>query len=402
MRLRKSRHSGCQDCSRNTCPSIRVITSWMARTHRFAMQVMRRLLGLISLIGSLICASSQHLLPSACFLPSHAQPPSERFSHAWTSGEFVHGFRPGCNCHTPAATVRRAADARFNPVASESKKTWSWNLLIWCAIVTSLYLRGGTDGVVWSAVLGAFKLRRWMRRGPVSIERGTMAHFAWRGATIGVVLSVLLELGMPLAVACFWPGLAIFLMRTGAVAAVEELGKFMALTWLSWSSMKPWCRNPSPSKSWPRSPRGIMLAGFSVGAGFMVVENSGYFPMALDSFMAAIWRCSNREDVMLEVVLEFLEFLCFRIILNPHPYLTGIVAGRFAKGQTANAKQQYSTAVLWKVLWPSAVLHALLNLFADVPVLRSILVLICGKVFRDTWESLAEPDVSSSAQQQRE
>ena len=118
----------------------------MVRTDRFTMLVTQRLLGLISLIGSLICASSQHLLLSACFFPSHAQPPSERFSQAWTGGEFVHGFRRGSSCHTRAATVLRAADARFNPVASESKKTWSWNLLIWCAIITSLYLRGGTDG----------------------------------------------------------------------------------------------------------------------------------------------------------------------------------------------------------------------------------------------------------------
>ncbi|CAE7491761.1 unnamed protein product [Symbiodinium microadriaticum] len=226
-----------------------------------------------------------------------------------------------------------------------------------------------------------------------------MAHFAWRGATLGVVLSVLLELLMPLAVACFWPGLAIFLLRTGAVAAVEELGKLIALTWLSWSSMTPWCRNPSPSKSWPRRPRAIMLAGFCVGVGFMVAENSGYFPRALDSFLATLWRFNNREDVILQVVLDFLEFLCFRIILNPHPYLTGIVAGRFAKGQIEAAKQQHSIAVLWKVLWPSAVLHALLNIFSGLPLLRLILVFICGQVFRDTWESLPEPEDENSTAQ---
>ena len=235
----------------------------MARTHRSTMLVTRRLLllCLVSLIGSLLYASSKHLLPSSCFLLPHVHRPPEEFSKAGTSRELVHRFRLAYSGHTPAATVLGAADARIQPVAFERKKRWSWNLFIWCAIVASLVLNGGTDGVVWSAVFGAVKLRRWMRRGSVSLERGTMAHFAWRGATLGVVLSVLLELLMPLAVACFWPGLAIFLLRTGAVAAVEELGKFIALTWLCWSSMTPWCRNPSPSKSWPRRPRTIMLLG---------------------------------------------------------------------------------------------------------------------------------------------
>ena len=141
------------------------------------------------------------------------------------------------------------------------------------------------------------------------------------------------------------------------------------------------------------------LSGFSVGVGFMVAENSGYFPRALDSFLATLWRFNNREDVILQVVLDFLEFLCFRIILNPHPYLTGIVAGRFAKGQIETAKLQHSIAVLWKVMWPSAVLHALLNIFSGLPLLRLILVFICGKVFRDTWESLPEPEDENSTAQ---
>ena len=143
----------------------------------------------------------------------------------------------------------------------------------------------------------------------------------------------------------------------------------------------------------------LIMKGLLGNLGFMVAENSGYFPRALDSFLATLWRFNNREDVILQVVLDFLEFLCFRIILNPHPYLTGIVAGRFAKGQIEAAKQQHSIAVLWKVLWPSAVLHALLNIFSGLPLLRLILVFICGQVFRDTWESLPEPEDENSTAQ---
>ncbi|CAE7564813.1 unnamed protein product [Symbiodinium microadriaticum] len=141
-----------------------------------------------------------------------------------------------------------------------------------------------------------------------------------------------------------------------------------------------------------------MLAGFSVGVGFMVEENSVYFPRVLHFFSATLSRFKNREDVILQVFRDF----CFRIILSPHPYLTGIVAGRFAKGEIETSKQQHSIAVLWKVLWPSAVLHALLNTANRLPlrtILKLILIFICGKVFTDTWESLAEPEDENSTAQ---
>ena len=144
----------------------------------------------------------------------------------------MHGLRRVYSGHTPAATVLGAADARIQPVAFGRKKRWSWNLFIWCAIVAWLVLRGGTIFAVGSAVCGAVKLRRWMQRGSVSMERGTMAHFAWRGATLGVVLSLLLDRLVRQALASFRPGLAIFLRRTAAAATVEELSKFIALTWL--------------------------------------------------------------------------------------------------------------------------------------------------------------------------
>ena len=261
----------------------------------------------------------------------HHQP--EPFSKARTSGELVHGLRRVYSGHTPAATVLGAADARIQPVAFGRKKRWSWDLFIWCAIVAS---RGGTIFAAGSAVCGAVKLRRWMQRGSVSMERGTMAHFAWRGATLGVVLSLLSDRLVRQALASFRPGLAIFLRRTAAAAAVEELSKFIALTWLCWSSVTPWCRNPSPSNSWPRSPRGIMLAGFSVGVGFMVEENSVYFPRVLHFFLATLRRFKNREDVILQVFRDFLIFSMLQDYSEPAPVLDWYRCRPLCKGRDRN------------------------------------------------------------------
>ena len=47
-------------------------------------------------------------------------------------------------------------------------------------------------------------------------------------------------------------------------------------------------------------------------------------------------------DTLFTATVDCLKFLFLRIILNPHPYLTGIVAGRFATrlAESRNAQQR--------------------------------------------------------------
>ena len=176
-------------------------------------------------------------------------------------------------------------------------------------------------------------------------------------------------------IAILFPELAFFLLKTGAIGGVEEFGKFLSLIWLSWSGKNPFRGKLLPAKVWPQSKKGLMLAGFSVGVGYMVWENAGYF---------AVFEAVDSMDpgVLLEMVL-------FRIFFNPHPYLTGIAAGRFAKTASdvpPSNGRRLTADVLLKVLWPSALLHALYNLAAG-PLVRLFCFLVCFTVFQRTWNS---------------
>ena len=254
---------------------------------------------------------------------------------------------------------------------STRRRRWSWNLFAWWAIV----LLCGPNGL-YSAAIGLLALKPLMRRMPVQTKRGSMACFAWRGATIGVLLSILLELFLPLSLFKLFPALAVFLKASGALGGVEEFTKFLALIWLSWSGKNPFRRKFPPAKVWPQSKRGLMLAGFCLGVGFMVVENAGYF---------AVHAAIDPENIY------DLEMFVFRIFFNPHPFLTGIAAGRFAKiASDVPPGVRLTPGLLLKVLWPSALLHALSNLAAG-PRVRFSCFLVCLKVFLDTWKSLDEP-----------
>eukprot|EP00971_Amphidinium_carterae_P093915 1858475-Amphidinium_carterae.1 len=103
-----------------------------------------------------------------------------------------------------------------------------------------------------------------------------MSHFALRGATIGVVLSLL-----------FVPAFE-KIAGVETHGGLEELAKFVALVWFSWSGPAFWRREQPLAKSWPQTPRAVMLAGFSVGVGFTVVENAMYMKVASKPLVAKI------------------------------------------------------------------------------------------------------------------
>eukprot|EP00913_Durusdinium_trenchii_P033912 g31744.t1 len=289
------------------------------------------------------------------------------------------GRRPSLRENRATRAELRAELNAAPPNAPAAKKAgWSWNLFVWWAIVIVLFLEGSTDLVLWSALSGLLQLMGWMK-GSVQVERGKMAHFALRGATLGVLWSSLIcGLVLP-GLLLLWPLLADFLVSTSSIGAVEEAGKLVALIWLSWSGFRPWrrARRRSTAKLWPESPRGLMLAGFSVGVGFMVHENFGYL--------------GNVATVTSMPGCCLLQNICFRIFLNPHPYLSGIVAGRFAKFASEPSKYPRLTlSMLCTVLGPSVVLHGLLNLSGVAG--RVVCISLIFVLFRNTWKNLPEPE----------
>jgi len=267
-------------------------------------------------------------------------------------------------------------------VPRDKNKVWSWNLFAWCTIV-ALGSCLGSDLVLWSAIAGLVGLRKWI--GGSVVERGSMARFACRGATLAVALAWLFERFLERLILAASPQFFLFLAKTGlwsALGGVEELTKFMSLIWFSWSGAKFWrCKRPL-AQQWPK---GVMLAGFSVGVGFMVVENCTKFCLA--------FRLPPMEND--DIVFRLFRLIFFRILLNPHPILTGIAAGRFTKFSNA---EKLTLETMWNVLWPSTLLHVLLNIVLCIPggrVLRVLGQILCWILFTKTWKSLEKPQESS-------
>eukprot|EP00435_Cladocopium_sp_Y103_P060697 s1010_g22.t1 len=289
---------------------------------------------------------------------------------------------------TPKRVLPRAAEGveRHLPRDKKDKNVWSWNLFVWCSLVALYWLLGGRF-VLWSAIAGLIGLRKWIGRSVV--QRGSMASFACRGATLAVALAWLFERFLDLLILAAWPQLHFVLLETGLMSAlggVEELIKFISLIWFSWSGARFWrCKRPL-AQLWPKE---FMLAGFSLGVGFMVAENCRMFPLATRMF------ADEFSDFPNLFFAATLNLLFFRILLNPHPFLTGIAAGRFTKSSKA---EKLTLETLWNVLWPSTLLHVLLNLVLSMPggiVLRALGQILCWILFRKTWKSLEKPQESS-------
>eukprot|EP00438_Fugacium_kawagutii_P012800 Skav211680 [mRNA] locus=scaffold216:387523:391978:- [translate_table: standard] len=242
----------------------------------------------------------------------------------------------------------------------EMKSARALSFLWWVIVAFLSWKAHRSVGSIAGYVVGLSGLRiisSW-RSNSVQVELCSMAHFACRGAILAVPLALLLELLGLLTSALVAPLLAPILFYTAALGGLEELTKLLALIWLSWSTAKPWVPKSPPGESWPRSQRGVMLAGYSAGVGFMVVEN--FF--AVEGLMYDL-KAKHIEGIGPEALIAL---SIVRILLNAHPWLSGIVAGRFAKRITQIDLQNgggigpvLTWQELWTVLWPSITLHAL-------------------------------------------
>lgn len=275
----------------------------------------------------------------------------------------------------------------------DNERMWYRSCWLWCIIVALLSCSASAvyagRFVVWSALLG-FLLVFMLMAGQgfnLPVELSRMAHFACRGATLAQPLSLLVFLPAMLTTLLASPVLTVVLAKTGAIGGVEELGKFLSLIWLSWSTTKPWVAKRPPAESWPRNKKAIMLASFSTGVGFMVAENCQFFSNAfiwlLKTRHLRVWGDDSRflDNVGSNLVFK----LCVhRLLLNPHPWLSGIVAGRFADIGSKGPLLTWQT--LWRVLWPSIALHALMNLNSAFLWHRFFTFLLCIGVFGMTWD----------------
>ena len=269
--------------------------------------------------------------------------------------------------HRRVAGTWCPAHVEDGSVSNERPEWWWIDLVIWC-LVLPLF------GELVSASIGFCGLVAWMRLGSLQVQRGSMPRFAWCGVAAA---------GMALIVNCLGHIVLGKSITRILAPGYEEVSKFLALICFSWSGLKFWQQRERTSSLWPQSRRALMMAGFCVGVGFMVVENrlkAGFVEQVLDfySCLFASHRLSFNSYMYLSD--KAMSSLATTLLFNTHPYYTGIAAGRFFSLTTS----RLSAAKVWHILWPSVVLHAAHNLFA-VTQLRWAVDVLTFLLFIKLW-----------------
>lgn len=230
-------------------------------------------------------------------------------------------------------------------------------------------------GVALSVALMGLIILQRRQTHSVVISSGLLSQFALRGATLAVGIATILELtgivalhritGLSTRVLvpssdnlATTPVMLAIGLTMVMVGISEELAKACALllgTWLSAGAL----RLASPSwffRMWRvlvESPRALMLAGLSVGCGFMTLENIGYL-------LSAGSMVDKDESPASERLVRCL-IVGVRVGLNLHPWLAGITCARIARVAFGEGREHLSISfreLAW-ALWPAALAHGL-------------------------------------------
>jgi len=234
------------------------------------------------------------------------------------------------------------------------------------------------NGVALSVAIGWLVMLNWRHSGMVQITLGLLALFAVRGATVSLFISVLLEISGDIVLKeahgdssiRSHNGPDILTLCQMLVAGVsEETSKVLALICGTWICAGALSAAAVPYRflgCWRvlvESPRALMLAGLSIGFGFMTIENAGYLltvagtpPMDYrDEEDGSIDHLGGMALRVLRIVI-----ILVRVLLNLHPWLAGIAAARIARitfGEHRHTASLSGAEFLW-CIWPSAMTHA--------------------------------------------
>jgi RsiW-degrading membrane proteinase PrsW (M82 family) len=183
--------------------------------------------------------------------------------------------------------------------------------------------------------------------------RPIFAFFALRGASLGIVLTLIFELyaytfSLPVSsTPCFSELFFVMLL----VGVKEETAKLFSV--LLGSSLSPAGLSPHCCGSYHPSARDLGLAGVAVGYGFMLLENVEYF-IIVDLMSGEGARVARIGTGLI------------RSLFNLHPVLTGLVAARLARSVYSKEEDKRRSHVAdWvKGIWPSALIHGLFDFAA--------------------------------------
>lgn len=228
------------------------------------------------------------------------------------------------------------------------------------------------QGVAFSAAMASILTFGWRYQGALRANAALLAQFAMRGATLSLVIAVMLEIlgeylltyaNIDAAEGATFGNLFMMII----VGASEEGAKLFAVvvcTVLTTSALERsrggYC---NVYTLLVENPRTLMLAALAVGFGFCINENAEYMistacqpPMKYTYADDAVGKVGEGS---LQTVMIFTVLV--RVLLNIHPWWTGISAARL--GSLAFSPERDGQALpttlefLWAI-WPSAAAHA--------------------------------------------
>lgn len=260
-------------------------------------------------------------------------------------------------------------------------------------------------GVALSMAVAALFLLYWRRRDGVRIGSALMSQFVARGATLSLVIAILLQdVGGSMVQTTTGTadvgsgnektgmmsgqdqvGVGVFLLMVLAGFSEEFAKVFAVIYGARLSAREAAAEGPAgcTSKMWRvlvESPRALMIAGLCVGFGFMVVENAGYLaiiastpPMELKD--PETGESQNVDNETLRGIR--IGAIATRILLNLHPLWAAITAGRVARLTfwQGRATPNLTYKELSWAFFPSALAHAAYDfILVAVPGLLPLLL----------------------------
>lgn len=278
-----------------------------------------------------------------------------------------------------------------------------------CAYLASL-------AVMSSLAIAYITIMAWRKYGNVQITTSLLCQFTWRGASLSILIALLLEVSgmwLMMDVAGFsknsWKhgrlGSAIMFLVVGFS---EEFAKLIAVTCgscltvaaLADTSGGCCCGNRLCCQVLVENRRSLALAGLAAGYGFMTVENLEYgLAVLVKPKHIPVGEASNgkmEDGLDTEDGLNTLAIavIVFRVLMNIHPWLCGVSISRIAQ-VVFDGDGEHTTAclspklLLWAVL-PSALAHALYDfMLVACPLLGILLVPLVWhygrRAFWDLW-----------------
>lgn len=283
-------------------------------------------------------------------------------------------------------TYRVEAKAAVHNITTEGLPKTSYDFLDpgQCAYLTGM-------GLICSVLVACVILVNWRKLGNVKISSSLLIQFMLRGASLSLVLALLLECG----------GGAILMARAGVLGATdqfsvggvlmnllvgfsEECAKLLAVTCGSCLTVAAFsanfkgccCFNNRCFQLLVETPRALGLAGLASGFGFMIAENMEYM---LSITMEPTGHPNGKDLTSQASTPSFIVniiIIAARVLLSIHPWLTGLSSLRI--GRIAFSNPEPTTACLgpsdfmWAVL-PSVLIHAVFDFTIQTAPLLALL-----------------------------